>query len=464
MANMAGDRAAPRMRGQMRAVATLGLPLIGSQVAQYAITLTDTVMIGWYGVTELAALTIAGPMWFILFILGSGFALAVMPMVASAAAQEDEVQVRRITRMGLWLSLGYGALVTPLLLFAEPILLAIGQAPDVAELAGQYLVIAGFGLVPALLTMVLRSYLAALEHTAIVFWITVVAAIANGFVNYALIFGNWGAPELGVAGAAIASLTVHMITTIFLAGYAILRTPQYALFVRFWRPDWGAIRQVSRLGVPIGLTNLAEVGLFSASSVMLGWIGVIELAAHGIALSIASATFMVHIALSQAATVRAGQAYGRRDPAALRSAAMAAFVLSGLMVVLTIAVFLGIPEVLAGLFVDPSDPELPFIMPIAVTLLAFAALFQVADAAQVMMLGVLRGMQDTRRPMIIAVISYWLVGAPVAYVLGFPLGLGPEGVWLGLATGLAVAALLLGWRLFAVMLPALSAEASEATP
>ena len=464
MATLTDDKVRPQVRGQMRALFTLGVPLIGSQVAQYAVQLTDTVMMGWYGVTELAALTVAGPIFFLLFILGSGFAWAVMPMVASAAAQGDERQVRRVTRMGLWLSLAFGLLATPIMIYSEQVLLFLGQDAEVAALAADYLRIAGLGLIPALLTMALRSYLAALEHTAIVFWVTVAAAIANGFVNYALIFGNWGAPELGVQGAAIASLVVHVLTTVLLALYAIVKTPQYELFVRFWRPDWEAIRQVFVLGVPIGLTSLAEVSLFGASSIMMGWIGVLELAAHGIALSIASATFMVHIALSQAATVRTGQAFGRRDAVQVEACAIAALVWSSLMVAITIAAFLGMPEFLAGLFTDPTDPERPDIIAMAVILLAMAALFQVADAAQVILLGVLRGMQDTGWPMAFAILSYWMVGAPVAYLFGIPLGLGPVGIWLGLVVGLALTAVLLGWRLWRHALPAVSAAGSEATP
>jgi len=433
----------PGFGGHARATLVLGVPLVGSHLAQYAITLTDTLMLGWYGVTELAALTVAGALFFVLFIVGSGFAWAVMPMVASAAAAGDDIQVRRVTRMGLWLSILFGAGAVPLFLLSEPLLLALGQEPDVAGLGGQYLRLISIGFVPALLIMVLKSYLAALGRTQVVLWITVASAILNAVVNYALIFGNWGFPELGVRGAAFGSNTIQIFVIVVLGLYVIRVTPQYALFQRFWRPDWEACGQVFRLGWPIGLTNLAEVGLFAASSVLVGWIGVKELAAHGIALNIASATFMVHIGLSQAATIRIGGFYGRHDRASIRAASRVAYALSGIFVAVTMTLFLGVPEFLVGLFLDPADPARPEILAIGVVLLGLAALFQLVDAAQVMALGMLRGVQDTRVPMIYAAISYWLIGAPAAYVLAFVFDWEAVGVWLGLTVGLACAGILL---------------------
>ncbi len=451
MTHSIGHTALPASRGQhARALLTLGLPLIGSHLGQMAIHTTDTVMLGWYGVEELAALVLAGPAFFVFFIVGSGFAWAVMPMVASYAGTGQGAQVRRVTRMGLWLSVLYGLLATPFLVWSEPILLALGQEPGVSALAADYLRIIAIGFIPSLLVMVLKSYLAALERTQAVFWITIATAVLNGVLNYALIFGNWGFPELGVAGAAIASVTLQIVTLLALCLYVARVTPEYALFTRIWRPDWEAFRAVFRLGWPIGLTSLAETGLFAASSLMVGWIGTVELAAHGIALNVASITFMVHIGLSQAATIRVGQFHGRDETAELRRAAYVAYVLSMLMVAVTIAAFLLFGAPIVGLFVDPGDPARPAIIAVGVTLLAMAALFQLVDAGQVMSLGILRGLQDTRVPMIIAAISYWGLGMPAAYVLGFPLGFGVVGVWTGLVLGLAGAAGFLFLRFWAL--------------
>ena len=433
-------------RRDARSLMILGLPLIGSHLAQMAIQLTDAVMLGWYGVEALAAQVLAHTLFFVVFIMGSGFAFAVMPMVATAVAEGDERQVRRITRMGAWASLGFAALVLPFLIGSEAMFLAFRQDPRTSALAGEYLAIAGLSIVPALMVMVLKSYLAALERTQVVLWMTLAGVVVNAAINYALIFGNLGMPEMGVRGAAIASLGVTSFTMIALGVYAAIATPEHTLFVRFWRPDWEALRDVFRLGWPIGITNLAETGLFAASSVMMGWLGTVALAAHGIALQLASIAFMVHLGLSNAATVRAGQAYGRRDKGALRSGAAVSVGLSLGFAVLTAIAFLAVPQLLITGFLGPDDPDKAAVMAIGVGLLAAAALFQLVDAGQVMVLGLLRAVRDTRAPMVIAAVSYWGIGIPASYLLGFTLGFGGVGVWLGLAFGLAMASVLLGVR------------------
>jgi len=432
------------------AIIGLGLPLIGSHVAQFAITLTDALMLGWYSVEALAAEVLGGTLFFVLFIMGSGFAWAVMPMVASARAAGNETQIRRVTRMGAWASVLFGIATLPLMLLARPIFEALGQDPDITVLAGQYLSIMGWGILPALLVMVLKSYLAALERTQIVLWITLAAVGLNVVINYALIFGNWGFPELGVRGAAVASLAVNAASLVAMAIYAARAQPDHALFQRIWRPDREALAQVFRLGWPIGITNLAEVGLFAASSIMMGWLGALPLAAHGIALQVTSVVFMVHLGLSNVATVRAGQAHGRADAVGLRDGATVVLVMSGVVAAATMVLFLALPEWMMGLFMSPDEPNRATVIEIGVGLLAAAALFQLVDAGQVMALGLLRGVQDTRVPMVMATVSYWLIGVPASYVLGFTLGLGGAGIWLGLAVGLACAAILMlsrfwGW-------------------
>lgn len=432
----------------LRATLSLGLPLIGGMLAQVAITLTDTVMMGWYGVEQLAAVALGGSFFHVVLILGMGFGLAVMPMVAAAAANGDRRQVRRITRMGLWIGLIFSGLVMPVFWFSGAILLAVGQTETVAANTQLYLRIAGWGIAPAVLMTVFRSHLSALDHARIVLWATLAGAVLNAGMNWVLIFGNLGAPELGIAGAAIASVGTHALIALVLALYAALHGDlrQDTLFARFWRPDSEAMGQVFRLGWPIGLTLLSESGLFMATMVMMGWLGALPLAAHGIALQICSTTFMVHIGLSQAATVRAGRAWGQGDRAGLRLAAVAALILSGAMVALTVAGFVLIPEPLIGLFVDPNDPLRPEIIALGTSLLLVAALFQLADAGQVMALGLLRGTQDTTVPMIYAVLAYWGLGLPAAWVIGFPLGYGGPGIWAGLVVGLAVAAALMMTR------------------
>lgn len=429
----------PDLRGQARTLLGLGVPLVGSHLAQMAIVTTDTVMIGWYDIPSLAALSLSGGIWFIIFILGSGFGFAVMPMVASAVAREDEREVRRATRMGFWLSVMYGLAVTPIFFFFEPIFLFMGQDAEVARLGGQYMVWLGFAMTPALLVSVLRSYLSALELPNIILGVTLFAALFNAVLNYGLIFGNFGLPEMGIKGAGIASVVGSVLGFVMLAWFAVRARPDHELFRNIHKPDWEFFARVFRLGWPIGLTNFAETGLFGASTVMMGWVGTIALAAHGVALQIASLTFMMHVGLSQAITVRAGRAWGRNDRELLKVASQAAMILSLIAAGATVVLFLAIPEVLIGLFVDPADPERPAILAVGATLLAMAALFQLVDSGQVMALGMLRGVQDTRVPMIMAIISYWGIGLPVSYLLGFTFGLGGAGIWLGLTVGLACA-------------------------
>lgn len=431
-----------------RETLVLGLPLIGSHLAQMALHVTDTVMVGWYGVVPLAAVVLGASSFFIVFVVGSGFAKAVMPMVAAALGRGDETQVRRDTRMGLWLSIAYGIIVLPIFWWSGPILLALGQDPGVTAIAQDYMRIVGFGMVSALAVTVLQSYLSALHRTQVVLWVTLAAVGLNILVNWVLIFGNWGFPELGARGAAVATISTQILSLVVLGVYAwaLPELRKFHLFQRFWRPDWSAMRQVWRLGVPIGLTGLAEGGMFQASALMMGWIGTVELAAHGIALEVAALTFMLHVGLSSAATIRVARFDGQGDRVQLRRAAKVAVVISFAVAIASVCLFVALPEPIVALFLDLEKPESQAILIYGSALLALAALFQLADGMQVMALGLLRGVQDTQVPMWLAAVSYWLIGIPCSYVLAFKLGYGGQGLWLGLVVGLFCAAGSLMWR------------------
>ncbi|MDF3382546.1 MULTISPECIES: MATE family efflux transporter [Sulfitobacter] len=443
-------------RNHVRAILTLGLPLIGGHLAQMAIGVTDTVMLGWYSVEALAAVVLGSTYFFVLFIFGSGFAMAVMPLVAAYDAEDDEIGLRRATRMGLWLSVGFAMIALPAMIWSPAVLDLLGQGPNLADRAGDYLKVAGWGILPALLVMVLKSYLAALERTQVVLWITLLAAGVNALANYALIFGNWGAPELGVMGAAVASVTTQCVSLIGVVIYVLIALPQHSLFVRLWRVDGQMLLRVFTLGLPIGLTTLSEVGLFAASSLMMGWLGTIPLAAHGIAIQLASLTFMVHLGLSNVATIRAGNAYGRRDVPHMKRGAVIVTVLSLVFALLTMVGFVGWPEPLISVFMQEDEPARAEILAIGTGLLVMAALFQLVDGAQVVALGLLRGVQDTKVPMVMAAVSYWIVGMPCSYLLGFVLGFGAMGIWAGLVAGLAVAGLLLNARFWGVIVKRLA--------
>lgn len=439
--------------GHFKATLALGLPMVGSHLAQMSVNLTDTLMLGWYGVNELAAVVLAGSAFFLVFIVGSGFALAIMPMVANAEGENDIVQVRRVVRMGFWITVIFCTFAMPAMWQMEAFLLAIGQKAHVAVLAQDYMRIAQWAMFPAMLVMVLKSYLSALERPQWVLWATLAGTVINALLNYALIFGNWGAPELGVKGAAIASLMTATVTFIVLFAYANFNPAlkKYDLFVRIWRSDWPAFWAVFRLGWPIGAALLAETGLFSATAVMMGWIGTVELATHGIVLQIAAMTFMIYLGLSNVGTVRAGRALGRKDGVGLRRAAWVVIASMMLVSICVVAMFLSIPEHLIALFLSRSDPAAPAIIAFGISLMVVAAAFQVADGLQVVLLGLLRGLKDTAVPMVLAVISYWIIGLPAGYLLGFTFGYGGVGVWVGLVVGLSLAALTLGGRLWYVL-------------
>lgn len=430
----------------IRKLFALGLPIVGSNLAMMLIGVTDIVMVGWHSVEELAALILATTLFFNIFILGSGVAFALMPMVSSAAAVGDDTTVRRSTRMSLWLSMIYGVMSLPIFYMSEGIFLALGQQAELAAYAADYMWILAPAIIPALWANVMRSYLAAMEFTKVIMFITSGVAVLNIGFNHVLIFGNYGFPELGIQGAAIASLLVNILTAIITSIYAVMILPQHTLFARFYRADWPALVKVFKLGMPIGLSMLAETGLFSAASVMMGWIGVIALAAHGIALQLASLTFMAHLGLSHAVTIRIGNAAGRQDRDAMVDVTKAGVWISVLWSFFTIILFVGLGPNLVSLFLDADEAARDAIIAYGVVLLWIAALFQLVDGGQVLAIGLLRGIQDTAGPMVITVFGYWGVGIPTAYLLGFHTQLAGSGIWLGLVAGLSFAAIGLSMR------------------
>lgn len=434
-----------RYRPHIAATLSLGLPIVGSYLARMAIGVSDTIMVGWYGPDELASLILATSFINVLMFLGLGFGVSVMGVIAAGIARGDETEVRRATRMALWLSIFYGLLMLPLLIWSEAVLLWLGQKPILAALAQDYLRIAGIGLLLVLCQITMNSYLAALERTQVVLWVTLAGLPVNVFLNWILIFGNLGAPEMGVKGAAVASVFTQAVQLGVIMAYAhwLPSARRFHLFQRFWKPDNDAMRRIFWLGLPVGVTALAEGALFVASNVLMGWIGRDELAGHGIALQISSITFMMHLGLSNAATVRVGQAYGRGDQQGMRDAGVTVTMISLGFACLASAVFILFPRTLAAMFLDPAAPSTPAIVAFTAGLMFYAALYQITDAMQVVTMGLLRGVQDTRVPMYIAGFAYWVVGMPVAYGLAFGAGIGPVGIWLGLVTGLATAAVLL---------------------
>lgn len=443
--SLAAHDAGGSWSSHFRATFALGIPLIGSQLAQLAIHTTDVVIVGQLGAQALAAMVLAGQFFFTIFVFGSGFSIAVVPMVAQAYGRGDVVSVRRSIRMGMWVSILYTLLTAPLFYNAEAILLALGQKPEVAALAANYVQIIQLGLLPALLFAVLRALVSATGRAGIILYVTLVMLVMNAILAYALVLGHFGLPALGMTGAAIVAVIVHALSFLFMVLYIQTRpeTRAYELFVRFWRPDWHAFREVLMLGVPISVTILAEVSLFTAASLLMGRIGTIELAAHGIALQLASIAFMIPLGLAQAATVRVGLAHGRGNYPELIRASVAVMVLASVISLAGGILFMAIPHLLGSAFINKNTADAAAVLSYAGPLIAIAGIFQLVDGVQAVASGLLRGLKDARVPMILALISYWPIGFLLAWVLAFPLGLGGIGIWIGFLVGLTSSSVLL---------------------
>lgn len=427
----------------------LSLPLVGSQLAQIAINTTDTVMLGWHGTFSLASGVLGTQAVFFFFIFGAGFGHAVVPLASSAFAKDDTRSLRRAIRMGLWITGLIGLVSMPIMWNVEKIFVSLGQDEDVSSLAAEYVRVAQWSLFPALWALVFRNFFATLEKAQIVFWAIIPGILLNGLLNYAFIFGNWGAPELGVVGAAWASLGTNIIIMAVLVGWLYIHKHyrQYELLTRVWRSDWSVFWRVATLGLPISISILAEISMFSGASLLMGLIGPMELAAHGIALQLAAIAFMIPLGISGAATIRVSNAYGREDMSDIMLASKAALVVAMLFAVATALIIAVFSAPLISLFLDSANADAATVAMIALPLVLVAAAFQLVDSGQVIAAGVLRGFQDATMPMIINLISYGL-GLALAYVLCFQFGLGPVGIWYGLTAGLAFSFICLGIRYF----------------
>lgn len=434
-------------RQELGALLRLGGPLVAAQLATIALTATDVVMTGWLGPAALAAGSLASSLIFPSVMFSTGVVMAVAPMAAQALGGLRRRDVRRSVRQGLWMALALSALTIPLLLQAEALLVALGQDAALAALAQDYVSAAAWHVAPAMCFIALRSFLAAHGDTQTVMLVTLAGVAVNALGNYALMFGHFGLPRLELFGAGISTTITHLAMLALLGWRTARRWRRYALLARFWRADWPKFLAILRIGAPIGLMLAAETGLFSAVALLVGRIGPDALAAHAIALQLAAIAFMVPLGLSHATTARVGLAAGAGDPARMRRAAWVSLAATTAFMSTTALLFWLAPRTLIGLFLDPRDPAAATPFALAVGYLGVAALFQLADGAQVSAAAALRGMGDTAAPMAAAITGYWLIGFPAAWGLGFPAGLEGLGVWFGLALGLAASAALLIARL-----------------
>jgi MATE family multidrug resistance protein len=386
-----------------------------------------------------------------MFLLGIGVVAALSPIAAAKlGAGEGGAAIRRATHQSLLSALAISGATWIVLYQTAPILVAIGEAPDLARDAGVYMRGFQWGLAPSLLFFSGRSVFAAIERPRPALAAGLIAVVFNALANYALIFGRLGLPALGIIGSGIATSLSQMLMFAVLVAASLIdpRIRRMRLFSLPWLPAREELLALWRLGLPIGGTIVAEVGVFSAATLVMGLIGRAALEAHTIALQIASLAFMVPLGLGQAATVRVGHAFGARDRIAISRAGWSAFGLTTIFAVLSATVMIAAPRLLIAPFIDVDAAANARAVEFACSFLVVAAIFQIFDASQVALANMLRGLHDSRVPLVIALLGYWAIGAPVGVALGFGTRLAGVGVWIGLALGLAVVAVLLmaRWR------------------
>ncbi len=437
-------------RREILATLALAWPMIAINLSQTGLGATDVVMLAWLGPEVLAAGSLGFNLYFVAFVGSLGLISAISAMIAAERGRNRHSvrEVRRSFRQGLWSAVALAVPIWIALWNAETLLILLGQEPALAAQAAEYLRYKQWGLLPMLGFVALRFFLAGMERPFLALVVSLCGLAVNALANYVLIFGNFGAPAMGLNGAGIATtLTASfMFVMLTLIARRDRRFRRYALFGRFWRADWPRFIELWRLGVPISAMILFEVMIFSAALFLMGMISTQALAAHTIAIQIASLAFMVPLGLGQAVTVRVGVAYGARDHAAIARAGWSAFGIAMIFMSIAALVMISAPHLLISAFLDLRDPENAGVIALAVSFLAMAAIFQIVDGAQAVGAGMLRGLQDTRIPMLYAAFGYWLIGMPIAVGFGLYSPLAGVGVWMGLAGGLTVVAILLMWR------------------
>jgi MATE family multidrug resistance protein len=434
---------------ETRATLSLSLPLVAANLSQMAMSVIDTVMVGTLGAVPLAAVALGGGFYFTSVVICQGVLTAVAPLAAYEIGAGDRAAAGRIAGSGLVLAAIFVVPVIAAMSLGGGLLDLIGYDPALAGEIGRFLQAVCWGAPGFLGFAVLRSLLAALARPGAVMTVLALCVPANAGLNWILIFGHLGAPPLGLLGAACASAIVQwlMLLGLIAAVWALRRRDRAPRLRGERRQIGGDIRRILALGGPIGGLQALEIGVFVVSAAVVGLFGADALAAHQIAINYASITFMVPMGIAQAATVRVAAARGAGMSEAARHAAFVAYALGTSFMAASAIVIWVAPGAIVGAYVSASDPANRALVALALRFLAFAAAFQIVDGMQVVAAGALRGYEDTKIPMLFAGLGYWGIGFAGGWVLAFPLGLGPIGLWWGFVLGLTVVAALLTLRL-----------------
>ena len=432
--------------------ATLGLagPLVAANLLQMAVFALDVVFVSRLGHASLAASSLTVSLFGLLVWSLTGLVGAASPLIAAELGRRKHAvrEVRRSVRMAAWAGLAASLVAMTICMLIGPLLQVTGQDPAIIVLAVPFMHVLMWATIPAVLGALLRGTVATLGRPGVGTAVTALAVLLAASGNWVLVFGHLGVPALGLLGSALASV-ITSTTTLMVYVLVILsdrRLRRYHLFGRWWRVDWVRLRDVLRIGLPMMATILAEAGLFCGAAFLMGRIGALPLAAHTLALQFAALTFQVPFGIAQAATIRVGRAYGAGDRHGIAVAGNVAMLTGIGFMSLAAALLLFAPRTIILLYLDPDLPANAALVALTIRYMTVAAAFQLFDGAQTVGAGLLRGVQDTRVPMAIALFGYWIPGLGTAIWLGLFTPLGGLGVWFGLLIGLAVVAALLMWR------------------
>jgi MATE family multidrug resistance protein len=432
-----------RVRADASRIARLAAPLLVNNLASAGMSFTDTVMAGQLGATELAAVAVGANYYNFFVLLALGLLMSLSPITAHAHGGQRHEEVGAFFRQAWWLVVALAVVTMSGLLVAAPVLLAIGIAPPVADLAGRYCMALACGAPAAIGFMAMRYTSEGVGWTRPMLMRALLGLVANAIGNYAFMYGKWGMPALGAVGTGVSTALVQWLVfgsmMVYMIHHPVYRP--YHLWARFERPNFTRLRDMLRIGLPIAGSVLAEGALFVSAGLMMGTLGASTMAAHAIALNYASLMFMVPLSVHSATTIHVGHAAGRGDLVGARRAGWVGIGVCVATMAVSAAVLLGARRDIADLYTDD-----PVVLTFAAHLLIFAAIFQIADGLQVGAAGALRGFKDTRVPLAINVFSYWVIGFPIAYYIGVRQAAGADAIWLGLILGLFVCAALLAWR------------------
>ncbi|TCK68785.1 MATE family multidrug resistance protein [Winogradskyella wandonensis] len=427
----------------------LATPVILGMLGHTFVSFVDNVMVGQLGAAELAAVSLGNSFIFIAMSLGIGFSTAITPLVAEADAEENLGKGKSAFKHGLFLCIVLALLLFGMLLLAKPLMYIMEQPEEVVALAIPYLDLVAFSLVPLIVFQAFKQFSDGLSLTKYPMYATILANVLNVAINYVLIFGKFGFPEMGIVGAAVGTL-ISRFVMLFYLWFLLSRKEKsraYVTGIKLFHLTKQALKKIINLGLPSAMQMFFEVGIFTAAIWLSGTLGANAQAANQIALNLSSMTFMVATGLSVAAMVRVGNQKGLKNFPELKRIAQSIFLLGFVFAVVFALFFAVFNEVLPNLYVDLDNPvdalDIAEVVEIAATLLLAAAVFQITDSLQVIVLGALRGLQDVYIPTLITFVAYWLIGFPISYYLGKEDSLASLGIWIGLLAGLSSAALLL---------------------